>query len=51
MSQPQNLVICLTLGGSKGFSVLMTDHLPDLHMIGDAQCFPLFLYETAEDET
>ena len=27
----------------------MTDHLPDLHMVGDSQCFPLKLYEKAED--
>ena len=25
----------------------MTDIIPDLHMIGDAQCFPLYLYEPA----
>ncbi|HWH56412.1 MAG TPA: type ISP restriction/modification enzyme, partial [Terriglobales bacterium] len=43
-----NRVICLTLNGTKGFSVLMTDTLPDLHLIGDAQCFPMFLYETEE---
>jgi len=28
----------------------MTDALPDLHLIGDAQCFPMFLYETEEAE-
>ncbi len=39
-----NLVICLTLSGTKGFSVLITDVIPDLHLIGDAQCFPLYLY-------
>ena len=44
----ENLTICLTMTGSKGFSVLMTDTLPDLHLIGDAQCFPMFLYETEE---
>lgn len=46
--QLKNLAICLTLSGTKGFSVMMTDTLPDLHMIGDAQCFPMFLYETEE---
>ena len=45
-----NLVICLSFGGQKGFSVLMTDCVPDLHMIGDTQCFPMFLYETEEGE-
>ncbi|WP_338122112.1 type ISP restriction/modification enzyme [Eikenella corrodens] len=44
----ENLTICLTVTGSKGFSVLMTNTLPDLHLIGDAQCFPMFLYETEE---
>ncbi|MCV5084912.1 endonuclease, partial [Escherichia coli] len=28
----------------EGFSVLITDEIPDLHLIGDAQCFPLYLY-------
>ena len=41
----ENRVICLT--GRQNFSVLMTDIIPDLHMIGDAQCFPLYLYEPA----
>lgn len=45
-----NLVICLTLAGTKGFSVLLTDTLPDLHLVGDAQCFPLYLYESKRDQ-
>lgn len=48
-NQRENRVICLSIGSGKGFSVLMTDTLPDLHLIGDAQCFPMFLYETEED--
>ncbi|HHN8374897.1 TPA: type ISP restriction/modification enzyme, partial [Morganella morganii] len=40
----ENFVICLTLSGSKGFSVLMSDIVPDLHFIGDVQCFPLYIY-------
>ncbi|MFT4015041.1 MAG: N-6 DNA methylase, partial [Paracoccus sp. (in: a-proteobacteria)] len=50
--QEKNLVICTSGGGQKvGFSVLMTNALPSLHMvdIDGSQCFPLFLYET-EDE-
>ena len=43
---PSNIAICLTTTGGKGFSVLITDQIPDLHLIGDAQCFPMFLYET-----
>ncbi|WP_211373201.1 DEAD/DEAH box helicase [Pseudoxanthomonas broegbernensis] len=50
-AKPRNLAICLTLSGTKGFSVLMTDMLPDNHMVGDTQCFPMFLYEEQEDET
>ncbi len=46
---PKNLAICLTMG-SKGFSVMITDIIPDLHVIGDSQCFPMFLYEEQEDE-
>lgn len=30
------------------FSLLISDLLPDLHVIGDAQCFPLYLYEKTE---
>jgi predicted helicase len=45
-----NLIICLSLSATKGFSVLMTDTLPDLHLIGDAQCFPMFLYDTEESQ-
>ena len=49
-NKPKNLTICLTLSGTKGFSALMTDTLPDLHLIGDAQCFPMFLYEPEEQQ-
>ncbi|MGK4578410.1 type ISP restriction/modification enzyme, partial [Xanthomonas hortorum] len=50
LKRAKNLAICLTLSGTKGFSVLMVDVLPDNHMVGDTQCFPLFLYGAAEDE-
>ncbi len=29
---------------------MITDIIPDLHVIGDSQCFPMFLYEEQEDE-
>lgn len=47
----ENRVICLT--GGKHFCVLMTNIIPDFHMIGDAQCFPRWLYEpaTSPDKT
>ena len=45
----KNKVICLTVTGGKGFSTIMTDITPDLHLIGDNQCFPLYLYGKEED--
>ncbi len=45
--QFENLVIALT--GGRSFSAMMTDCLPDLHFIGDSQCFPLYWYEKVED--
>ncbi|MGD9700406.1 DEAD/DEAH box helicase [Acinetobacter sp.] len=41
----ENFVICLTLSGTKGFSLIISNTLPDLHLIGDSQCFPLYLYD------
>ena len=44
----QNLVICMNaVGAQKEFSVLMSDHLPDLHLMQTGQCFPLYLYDDA----
>ena len=46
----RNRVIVTTgLGTKVGFSILMTNHLPDVQMIGNGQCFPLKLYEKAEN--
>ena len=43
-----NLVICVPApGGNKELSVLMTNLIPDLHLNGDTQCFPLYYYEPA----
>jgi predicted helicase len=42
-------VICLTVTGTKDFSVIISEYLPDLHLIGDTQCFPLKLYEPTLD--
>ena len=48
-AETRNRVIVTTgIGQKSGFSTLMTDHLPDLHMVGDSQCFPLKLYEKLE---
>lgn len=43
-SNTENLLIVLSKSGTKGFSALVTNLIPDLHLIGDTQCFPLYLY-------
>ena len=49
LEQTANLVICITgIGARSGFSVLMTDKVPDLHTLDTSQCFPMFLYKTEE---
>lgn len=47
-TQHKNLVICVTDGSKQ--SSLITDSLPDLHFIGDSQCFPLYWYEENKGE-
>ena len=43
--QLENLLICLSNpGNNKSFHALMTNCLPDLHLTGDTQCFPLYTY-------
>jgi type III restriction protein res subunit len=49
-SKLENKVIAITVTGGKGFSTIMTDIIPDLHLIGDSQCFPLYLYEKEETQ-
>ena len=44
-SQERNLVITTTIAGTKGFSCLITDCIPDLHLIGDSQCFPMWIWQ------
>ncbi|MGH7440570.1 MAG: type ISP restriction/modification enzyme, partial [Polyangiaceae bacterium] len=48
----RNVVICTTgVGNRIGFSALITDVIPDVHMAdsnGASQCFPLYLYENDE---
>lgn len=46
--QHENLVICFS--NTKTPTVLITDCLPDLHYIGDTQCFPLYWYEEEKPE-
>ncbi len=50
-SQSPNRVICVSGKGEKvGFSTLICDAVPSLHMvdIDGSQCFPLYLYDAAE---
>ena len=47
-----NKVICVTgAGGSKDFSCIITDVIPDLHFCGDVQAFPLYWYEEIKADT
>ncbi|WP_319379542.1 type ISP restriction/modification enzyme [uncultured Methanocorpusculum sp.] len=44
--ETNNLVICIdSVGAIKEPSLLITDILPDLHLTGTSQCFPLYYYE------
>ena len=46
-----NRVIAVTgRGGRAGFSVLMIDTLPELQLLANGQCFPLYLYESVNSE-
>jgi len=51
-AEAENLVMCFPgLGERKGFAVLMTKYIPDFNCFdGGAQCFPLYLYDSANDE-
>lgn len=44
----ENLCICVTTGAK--FGTIITEYIPDLHLIGDAQCFPLYWYEENKQE-
>lgn len=45
----ENLLICVPgIGVTKDFSVIITNMLPDLELIGKSQCFPLYWYEKNE---
>jgi predicted helicase len=45
-----NLVISVTgIGASKGFSALITNTIPNLHLHDTGQCFSLYSYEKQED--
>ncbi|MCX7907955.1 MAG: helicase [Ignavibacteria bacterium] len=49
-SEKENRVICITaIGCSKPFHTLLTNIIPDMHLCGDTQCFPFYIYN--EDGT
>lgn len=48
--QHKNLVICVSCVAQSELSVLVTNHIPDLHFNGDTQSFPLYYYEKADRE-
>lgn len=41
----ENLLICLSGVGNKGFSCLITNTMPDYQIQFNSQCFPLYWYE------
>ncbi len=44
-----NIVICVPgVGENKGFSTLITDCLPNKHLLAGMQCFPLYYYEESK---
>ena len=46
----ENIAIIASIAGAKDFSVLITDTLPDLHLVGDAQTFSLYTYEPVVED-
>ena len=45
-NQSKNLIICVPDKGKTGmFSVVITALIPDVHIIEQSQCFPLYTYE------
>jgi predicted helicase len=45
-----NLVITTGIGAGAGFCALITDLIPDLHIMGTGQCFPLYHYSKPTEE-
>lgn len=43
-----NICICISSDVRKGFSILVTNNIPDLSFVAGAQCFPLYWYEKVE---
>lgn len=51
-SQVDNLIIAVSApGGNKELSVIISNCIPDLHLTGDTQCFPLFYFEEHQKQS
>lgn len=49
--EASNVILGLTgIGTTKDFSVLATNVIPDVQLISNGQCFPLYLYEKIKEE-
>lgn len=47
----ENLCICVSgTGGAKVFSCLIAERLPDVQLLSNGQCFPLYWYEENKQE-
>jgi predicted helicase len=45
-AESENLVICVSgVGARSGFSTLITNTLPDLQVVDNGQCYPLYIYD------
>ncbi|HEY9701521.1 MAG TPA: type ISP restriction/modification enzyme, partial [Allocoleopsis sp.] len=45
-TEQENLVICCnSLGNTKDFHCLAVKMIPDIHLTGDTQCFPFYIYD------
>ncbi|MDE5831597.1 MAG: damage-inducible protein, partial [Desulfovibrio sp.] len=50
-AKSENKLICVeSPGGKKDFSCLITDKIPDLHIMAASQCFPLYYYEQKKSQ-
>ncbi len=50
--QIENKVICVSgVGVTKEFSVLVSNIIPDLELIGKSQCLPMFYFEQRQKQT
>ncbi|MDE0021259.1 MAG: N-6 DNA methylase [Candidatus Poribacteria bacterium] len=46
MTETENRAICVNSpGASNAFQTLIVNVIPDLHLTGDAQCFPFYTYD------